>query len=130
MSIASRLTHTVTIVRAPAASDDPDDDDEFGQPTYTESTYATVRAAIQPKTAQEIALTTQAGATVSDHRIFLLPISLSTSDAIVHEAQECPMRPDLPDARYEVTSVPDAAGLGHHLEVEARVIGGVGLAGS
>lgn len=129
MSIGSRLTHTVTIVRL-AVSTDPDDDDEQGQPMRTESELATVKAAIQPKTDREVALTTQAGATVADHRIYLLPTDITTSDAIVHDAQECPMRPDLPDARYEVTGVPDAAGLGHHLEIEARVIGGVGVAGS
>lgn len=129
MSIGSRLTHTVTIVRN-SVSTDPDDDDEQGQPQRTESTLATVKAAIQPKRADEMALTTQAGAVVADHRIFLLPTDLTTADAIVHDAQDCPMRPDLPDSRFEVTSVPDAAGLGHHLEVEARVIGGIAVAGS
>lgn len=129
MSFGSRLTHTVTIVRT-ATSGDPDDDDEFGQPVFTESTLATVRAAIQPKTEREIALTTQAGASVSDHRIYLLPTDLTTADAIVHDAQDCPMRPDLPDARFEITGVPDAAGLGHHLEVEAKLVAGVGIAGS
>ncbi len=126
--IGSRLTHAVTIVRT-SASTNPDDDDEFGQPTVSE-TYETVRAAIQPKRAEEIPLTTQAGAVVADHRIYLLPTSISTADAIIHEAQACPMSPDLPDARYEITSVPDAAGLGHHLELESKLIGNVAVAGS
>lgn len=129
VSIASRLTHTVTIVRT-SSTGDPDDDDEFGQPVYSEAVVATVKAAIQPKKAEEVALTTQAGAVVSDHRIYLLPIGITTADAIVHDAQDCPMRPDLPDARYEVMSVPDAAGLGHHLELEAQLIGGIAVAGS
>lgn len=128
MSIGSRLTHTVSIART-STSTDPNDDDEFGQPTTTE-TYETVKAAIQPKKAEEIALTTQAGAVVSDHRIYLLPTSISTADAIIHEAQACPMSPDLPDARYEITSVPDAAGLGHHLELESKLIGDIAVAGS
>jgi hypothetical protein len=130
MSFGSRLTHTVTIVRA-SSSGDPDDDDEYGQPVETEGTHATVKAAIQPLTRDtEQPLTTQAGAATADHRIYLFPMDITTADAIVHEAQACPMRPDLPDGRYEVTAVPDAAGLGHHLEVEARLIGGISVAGS
>lgn len=129
MSFAALLTHAVTIVR-PSSSGDPDDDDEYGQPVRTEGTIASVRAAIQPKTEQEIALSSQGGAASSDHRIFLLPTSLTTADAIIHDARTCPMRPDLPDARFEIVGVPDAAGIGHHLEVDARLITGVGVAGS
>lgn len=129
MSFASLLGHSVTIIR-PSSTGDPDDDDEYGQPVRTESSTATVRAAIQPKTEREIALSTQGGAASSDHKIFLLPTHLTTADAIVHDAQLCPMRPDLPDARFEIIGVPDAAGLGHHLEVDARLIGGVAVAGS
>ena len=128
MSIASRLTHTVTIERPGTV--DPDVVDDYGQPIAGSPTSRTVKAAIQPKRAEEIALTTQAGATAADFRIYLLPLDLTTADAILHDAQDCPMRPDLPDSRYEITQVPDAAGLGHHLEVEAKLIGGVGVAGS
>lgn len=130
VSIGARLTHTVTVVRG-SSSGDPDDDDEYGQPVETEATHATVKAAIQPLSVdRETLLTTQAGATSADHRIYLLPMDITTADAIVHEAQACPLRPDLPDARYEITAVPDAAGLGHHLEVEAKLIGGIAQAGS
>jgi hypothetical protein len=127
VSFASRLTHVV-MIEEPGDTDA--DVDDYGQPLPGTPTYRTVRAAIQPKKAEEIALTTQAGAVVSDHRIYLLPISITTAAAIIHDAQDCPMRHDLPDARYEVTSVPDAAGLGHHLELEAQLIGGIAVAGS
>lgn len=132
MSFGSRLTHTVTVVRS-STSGDPDDDDDYGQPTETEGTHATIKAAIQPMSQREAAeavLTTQAGATVADHRIYIFPMDITTGDAIVHEAQSCPMRPDLPDSRYEITGVPDAAGLGHHLELDVKLIGGIGVAGS
>jgi head-tail adaptor len=129
VSIGSRLTHTVTIERS-SSSGDPDDDDEYGQPVRSPSTIATVRAAIQPKSDREVALTSQAGAALSDYRIYLLPTDLTTADAIIHDAQDCPMRPDLPDARFEIVGVPDAAGLGHHLEVDARFVEAVGQAGS
>lgn len=127
--IGSRLTHTVTI--EPSTFDGvPGNDDEYGQPDRVPGTPVTVKAAIQPKSDQEIALTTQAGGALADYRIYLLPMSLTTSAAIVHDAQDCPMRPDLPDARFEIIGVPDAAGLGHHLEVDAKLVQSVGVAGS
>ena len=130
MSFGSRLTHTVTIVR-PDVDANPAHDDEYGQPVATPETIATVKAAIQPLTRdQETVITSQGGAVFADHRIYLFPTDIRTTDAIVHEAQACPMSPDLPDARYEITAVPDAAGLGHHLEVEARLTGSYAQAGS
>lgn len=129
MSIGSRLTHTVTIERF-SSSGDPDDDTEYGQPVRTPSTLATIKAAIQPKSDREIALTTQAGAALADYRIYVLPTDLTTADAIVHDAQDCPMRPDLPDGRFQIVGVPDAAGLGHHLEVDAKLVQSIGQAGS
>lgn len=129
MSLQSLLTHTVTIQRF-SSSGNPANDDEYGQPVRTPSTLATVKAAIQPKSDREIALTTQAGAALSDYRIYLMPRDITTADAIVHDARDCPMRPDLPDARFELVGVPDAAGLGHHLEVDAKLVEAVGVAGS
>lgn len=128
MSFAALLTHTVTIERP--GSVDPDVVDEYGHPVEASPTTSTAKAAIQPKRATEVAQTTQAGVAVSDHRIFLLPTTLTTADAILHDASDCPMSPDLPDARYEVVGVPNAAGLGHHLEVDAKLIGGIAEAGA
>jgi hypothetical protein len=121
MSFASRLTHTVHLVRdVPGATDD-----EYGQPVTVTEIGENFRAAIQPKTAREIALVTQAGAAYTDTTIFCLPRLMTTADKIVHVAASCPVpaAADLPDGTYELSGVRNAAGLGHHLEVDARVIG-------
>lgn len=69
---------------------------------------------IQPKTAQEMAQFNEAGAVVSDHTAFLPPTDL-------READRLRLVPD--DGRiFEITGIRDAAGLGHHLEVDARVV--------
>lgn len=114
----SRLTHTVTILRATGSGVF----DDYGHETSTPSESAALKAAIQPRTEREQALLSQAGAAVSDHVIYMYPADLSTADAIYHDAAECPVENDLPTSRYEVIGVPNAAGLGHHLEVEARLV--------
>lgn len=127
MTIGNRfLPHRVSIVRTVAVLDDADQPilDDYGQPTTATDTLATdVRAGIQPKNAREVAALSQAGAAVSSHTIYLLPIDVSTADVIVHDPGNCPMRTDLPSQTYEVDTVPDAAGAGHHLEINATLIG-------
>lgn len=118
MPIGTRLTHTVAIVRATATGAY----DDYNQPTETEAELATVKAAIQPRTEQEMALVSQAGAGVGDHVIFMLPIDVAGADAIVHDQGDCPMTDDLPSMRFEITGIANAAGLGHHLEIEARAV--------
>lgn len=125
MSIERFLTHRVSVVRRVAVLvDDEVAVDEYNQPIVAESAIATgVAVSIQPRSAKELALLSQAGPVVSDVRIYLRPRDLSTADVLVHTAATCPVRTDLPDARYEVTAVPDAAGAGHHTEVAARHVG-------
>lgn len=116
-AFGSRLTHTVTIVR-----ETPTDTlDDYGQPTVTTS-QRTVKAAVQPRTEREQALMSNAGAAVSDHVIYMFPTDLTTADAIVHDEGTCPVASDLPTGRFEIVGVPNAAGLGHHLEVEANMV--------
>lgn len=119
MSFGSRLEHTVTIVRRTASGED-----DFGQDRFTESAVATVKAAIQPKDERELALSTQAGAAVSDHTIYLFPTDIVGSDYILHDQGDCPMTSDLPHMRFEIEGIRNAAGKGHHLEVTARSIQG------
>jgi head-tail adaptor len=118
MSFGSRLTHTVDIIR----ETDSGTLDDYGQPVTTEAVLATVKAAIQPRSQREIALISQGGAAVSDHVIYLFPTELTSADAILHDSADCPVLKDLPTSRFEVIGVPNAAGLGHHLEVAARVV--------
>lgn len=118
MGIGRFLNHTVSIVRR-----EPMSTDDYGQDVMTEQTVSTVAAGIQPKSAREVAAIHQAGSAIADHTVYLLPTDVTTGDVIIHSADDCPFDPDLPDGRYEIVSVPSAAGAAHHLEVSARLIG-------
>jgi len=103
MSFDDRLLHQLVIRRnvATGALDD------YGQPVMAETTVVTVRGLIQPRSAREVALASQAGAAIGSHVGYLRPLAgLTTHDWIEHGGQ-----------RYDIVSVPDAAGLGHHLEL-------------
>lgn len=130
MSLDRFLTHRVSVVRRVEVLDGQDDPvvDEYNHPTSTEQTTTGVPASIQPRSARELANLAQAGAALSDHRIYMRPRDISTADVIVHVASACPMRTDLPDGRYEIVGVPDAAGAGHHVEIAAKLVSAAGLA--
>ena len=126
MTISARfLNHRVSIARRVVTLDEGEVVlDDYGQPTTTETTLAsTVAAGIQPKSARELAAISQAGVASSSHNIYMLPRDITTADAIVHDASECPVRTDLPDLTFQVVAVPDAAGAGHHLEIDAQIVG-------
>jgi head-tail adaptor len=124
MGIGRFLNHRVTINRAVVTFDGPDVVlDDHGQPVVTDTVIATVAAGIQPKSARELAQLNQAGVASSTHSIYLLPTDVSTADRIVHVASACPLTVDLPDGTYQVIGVPDAAGAGHHLELDAQLVG-------
>lgn len=114
----SRLTHTVSILRKA----DSATLDDYGQPVTSDAVLTSVRAAIQPRAAQEQPAVNQAGPAVSDHVVYLFPTDLTSADAIFHDDAVCPVPNDLPTGRYEIIGVPNAAGLGHHLEVAARLV--------
>jgi hypothetical protein len=113
MPISDRLIHSLAIVT-------PTDDvgtatDEYGQPIPGEPTVTNVSGLIQPKSAREIALISQAGAQVSDHTVFLL------RSAPVENASYIRFATDDGD-RYEVTGIRDFAYgmVSDHLEVDCR----------
>lgn len=112
MSFADRLIHRLTIVR----ETDTGAVDDYGQPIRTPADLATVRGLVQPKAIREVELTNNAGVVVGDHTIYLLPTDITAADRVKF-ADPADTR------RYEVTGVRDAAGIGHHLEVDARLIG-------
>lgn len=114
MSFAGLLVHPLAIVTPVAAS--PADVDEYGQPVAGEPDVALVSGMVQPKTAREIALVSQAGAEVSDHTIYLLPRPLSAAAHIRDE----------PDAgrRFEITGIRSFEfGSAPHLEVDVHLVG-------
>lgn len=119
------LVHRVSIVRQVTQTDGLGDAvlDDYGQPVSIGDTVASdVPAGIQPRGAREIAALHEAGAVVSDTRIYLQGVTVRTSDAIHHDPTSCPASPDLPAATYNVVSLRDAAGAGHHVELDARLV--------
>ena len=81
--------------------------DDYGQPVMAGTTVATVRGLIQPRSAREVALASQAGAVIGTHCGYIRPLAgLTTADWIEHDG-----------VRFDILSMPDAAGLNHHLEL-------------
>jgi hypothetical protein len=114
VSFASLLVHPLAVV-TPAVAD-PDAVDAYGQPVRGTPDELLVRGMVQPKTAREIALTSQGGAEFGDFLIFLPPMRLSSAAYIRDE----------PDAgrRFEVIGVRSFEfGTVPHLEVDAKLVG-------
>lgn len=122
MSFDALLRHTLVIkrnVQTTVPAHDPpeptDGDpvfDDYGHPVMAAATVATVAGRIQPRSAREVALTSQAGAVVSTHTGFVRPLAgLDTGCWI-----ECG------GTRYDIVGMPDAAGAGHHLELELKAV--------
>jgi hypothetical protein len=86
--------------------------DEYGQPVTSPITVATVAGLIQPRSAREIALTSQAGAVVGDHIAYMAPLAGLSTDCWIERDGN----------RFDILSMPDAAGLGHHLEVALKAV--------
>ena len=109
MSIQSRYLHTLVVKRNAATGAT----DEYGQPVVAETTVATVKGLIQPRRAREVALASQAGVVLGTHVAYLRPLAwLTTADWIERDG-----------IRYDIVSMPDAAGLGHHLELGLVAVG-------
>lgn len=119
MSFSSRLIHTLTIERGTEIGDS-----DWGQAEEVFATSATVQGLPQPKTIREMALTTDAGAVVGDWTIFLPVVPLHESDRIIHDPVTCTVRGvrDLPAGTFQPTGIRNAAGIGHHLEVDATLV--------
>lgn len=110
MSFSARLLHSLVIERGTPGTENPD----TGHAPYTYATLAAVKGLVQPKRATEVAALHQAGAVVSDHTIFLLPTDITEGDRVRFAVDD--------GRRYEIRGVRDAAGIGHHLEVDARLV--------
>lgn len=109
MSFDSLLIHDLVIKRMAATGAYT----ERQQPVTAEAAVASVRGLIQPKTADEMALASQAGVPVGDHVGFLRPLA--------GLGQECWI--ERGTTRYDIVGIRDAAGRGHHLELDLRRVG-------
>jgi hypothetical protein len=121
------LIHELTVQRFT-----PGSDDSYGQPAETWADHATVKALPQPKSIREMEITSQAGAVIGDWTIFMLPSDLRERDRLRHVQATCPVPSfrDLPNATFQPTGIRNAAGVGHHLEVDARLIAASDVEGS
>lgn len=110
MMSAQILRQRLEIRRAALAT--PAAVDEWNQPTYAaDTTVATVDGQIQPLSDREVATLVDAGAQIGDYKAFMFPSDVRTGDRI---------RVASTTVDYEVRSVVDAAGIGHHLELLLR----------
>jgi hypothetical protein len=109
MTIDSRFIQELVVKRLVA---DTLTVDEYGQPVTTVATVATVKGLIQPRGAREIALASQSGAVIGSHVGYLRPLAALGTDCWI----------ELGGARYDILSMPDAAGLGHHLELALQAV--------
>jgi hypothetical protein len=124
VSFADRLIHTLSVVR----QSDTGDVDDYNQPV-TEPTTRSVSGLPQPKRIREVTRIHESGAVIGSWTIFMSPTDLVEGDTINHVAVSCPVPAgvDLPDLRWNITGIRNAAGLGHHLEVDASVVGGAAV---
>jgi hypothetical protein len=114
---AVRLLHVLTIERVVYGVED-----DYGQAARTYATLATVKGLPQPKSLREQAAVHQAGSVIGDWTVFLNPTDITEADRIVHDPAVCGHANDLPAGIFEPTGVRNAAGVGHHLEVDARLV--------
>lgn len=113
MSFTSLLRHRVAIARRTDAG--APTYDELGHPVTTLETMATVPCRIQPLNTKEIALLSQAGAVVGDHRIYMV------AGTDVNEGDQLVAQPA--DGRtFEVTKIDDMGGEGRFLELAATLV--------
>jgi hypothetical protein len=105
MAITSRYLHELVIRRAV-----PTGTDAYGQPQTVATTVTTVRGLVQPRRAREVAAVSQGGAVIGDHVGYLDPLAgLTTADWI-----------EVSGTRYDIVSIADAGGTGHHYELGLR----------
>lgn len=104
MSFDNRLLHTVAIERSTDGAVD-----DYNQPTQAFATIATVKALVQPKSARELAQVNEAGPVRGEYRVFMRPTDITEGDHLIKQ--------DTAEI-YEIGFVADAAGVGHHLELD------------
>lgn len=111
--MSGRLVHSLAVVTPTltAALDD------YGQPVEGDPVEVLVSGLLQPLSAREVLMASQAGVVVSTHRCWL------PRSAVVSTAARIRREPD-DGVRYEVTGVRDLdfGGLAH-LEVDLRQVG-------
>lgn len=119
MSFASMLDHTIHVVRRAETGED-----DYGQAVTVDEVSGPFSAAIQPKSARDVALISQAGAAIGLYTIYCQPRLMDTSAAIVHDTDQCPKPDDrdFPNQRFQITGIRQQTGRGHHLAIDAKLV--------
>lgn len=108
--IARMLIHSLVIERVTNGTAD-----DYNMPAQTWAALGEpVRGLVQPRNARELAQLSQGGPVASDHVIYLLPTDVREADRVRFDPDD--------GRRYQIMGVRDAAGIGHHLEVDATMV--------
>lgn len=116
--IGKLFRHDLSIIwQLEAGTLDPEGAD-LGHPRSTETVAGTVRGLVQPRSARERASASGRDVNVGDFRVYLEAIALDivNADVVIRKAGD--PDPDL-NGDYRVLFVGNAAGQGHHLELDA-----------
>jgi hypothetical protein len=109
MSFAGRLIHKLAIVTPTFA------DNGHGQAVPGTPAATAVPGLVQPKTARELATTSQAGAEISTHTVFLEPRAIADGAWIRFDPDD--------GRRFDITGIRAFEfGRRPHLEVDARMV--------
>lgn len=109
MGFDTLLIHRLAIERATEGAVD-----DQNMPAQTWTTLAEVAGLIQPKSALETRQLNEAGVVVSTHTIYLRPTDITAADRIRAVTG--------PPGTYQLDGIRDAAGMGHHLEIDAQMV--------
>lgn len=107
--------HTLAVVRQNHSGSLDAEGADLGVPTGAERVSDPFVGLIQPKSARERAATTGEGSNVGTFRIYVPVRDLGPDDILRKSGSP---EPDL-NGDYRVLFVGNAAGMGHHLEVDA-----------
>lgn len=117
MTFAALLVHPLAIVTPTYDVTD----DEYGHPDELTPTVELVSGMVQPRSAREVALSTQAGAEIGDYVIFLLPRRISNA-AHIRDSDGTGVLAG--GRRFEVLGVRSYEfGSAPHLELDCRLVG-------
>lgn len=120
MSAFDRLLNTtVTIWRTSDAEQPDSEGDDYGHPDQDRTPIATVAARIEPKAqpmgrigSPQEPTSTWEGTIINDFYVYCRPTDVAATDSLTDAAGN----------EYKIIQVRNAAGHGHHLEIDCRRI--------
>lgn len=112
MSFGTLLRHQLVAIRRTASGVDG-----RRQPVYTTSELSAIAGYVQPRTGREMRAAADQGAVVATHIAYLAASADVQADDVLR------LEPD-DGRRFAITAIRDAAGRGHHLELDLREVAG------